>query len=266
MYVGGIFSTGGGGGRLIAASQAFSGTAASPAIQRNPSIGGMERNFLAALDTLTGKALSWNPVAGGPVSTLKVSGQTVYAGGDFQSMSNKPIEGFAAFQFPANNPPSALTLVSPTDGQSVQGTSATFVWKKSTDPDNDPLTYHVFTCTDQTFNSCTSVDVASNAPMIYFAGMGGSAVLLIGMLGIGAGTRKRRAVMLLIGALLIFSGLTFVSCSGGGGGGGGGGLAADEMSTTVTGLAPGTTYYWKVVANDGQGGKTSSEVRSFSTQ
>jgi hypothetical protein len=38
------------------------------------------------------------------------------------------------------------------------------------------------------------------------------------------------------------------------------------MSTTVSGLAPGTTYYWKVVSDDGNGGKTSSAVWSFVTQ
>jgi len=36
-------------------------------------------------------------------------------------------------------------------------------------------------------------------------------------------------------------------------------------SHTVTGLNPGTTYYWKVTANDGRGGVTDSVVWSFTT-
>ncbi len=41
---------------------------------------------------------------------------------------------------------------------------------------------------------------------------------------------------------------------------------ADQLSHSVSGLTPGTTYYWKVVADDGKGGATESAVWSFSTQ
>jgi hypothetical protein len=34
----------------------------------------------------------------------------------------------------------------------------------------------------------------------------------------------------------------------------------------VAGLTTGTTYYWKVAADDGKGGVTESAVRRFSTQ
>ncbi len=48
---------------------------------------------------------------------------------------------------------------------------------------------------------------------------------------------------------------------------GGGGTPAPQANTiahTETGLAPGTTYYWKVVADDGAG-LSDSGTRSFST-
>ena len=41
---------------------------------------------------------------------------------------------------------------------------------------------------------------------------------------------------------------------------------ADELSVTISGLNPGTTYFWKVMAVDSQGNITESEVRSFTTQ
>lgn len=37
------------------------------------------------------------------------------------------------------------------------------------------------------------------------------------------------------------------------------------MSHIETGLNPATTYYWKVTANDSQGGVRTSDVRSFTT-
>src|SRR6185295_4249768 len=62
------------------------------------SIGGQNRNSIAALDATTGLATTWDPDAigganGTSVSTLAVSGSTVYVGGQFtfiggQSRSN----------------------------------------------------------------------------------------------------------------------------------------------------------------------------------
>jgi hypothetical protein len=47
------------------------------------SIGGADRNRIAALDTTTGSATSWDPNANSFVNALAVDGSTVYAGGDF---------------------------------------------------------------------------------------------------------------------------------------------------------------------------------------
>jgi hypothetical protein len=40
----------------------------------------------------------------------------------------------------------------------------------------------------------------------------------------------------------------------------------EEVSHEVSGLRSGTTYYWQVVADDGKGGETYSDVWSFETQ
>ena len=98
---------------------------------------------------------------------------------------------------------------------------------------------------------------------ITYAGLGASSVgvLLIGFV-IGRNHRSRRRFGLLI-ALLTLTGTVMISC--GGGGGGGGGDPTDEMSYTVPGLIPSTTYFWQVIAEDGVDGVTESEVRSFTT-
>lgn len=49
-----------------------------------------------------------------------------------------------------------------------------------------------------------------------------------------------------------------------GGGGGSAPAPTDEVSHTISGLKPGTTYYWKVSASDGID-TVESAVRSFTT-
>jgi|GEM_PF-985629 len=46
-------------------------------------IGGEDRNYIAAINATDGKATSWNPNANGNVFVLAISGSTIYAGGDF---------------------------------------------------------------------------------------------------------------------------------------------------------------------------------------
>jgi hypothetical protein len=163
-----------------------------------------------------------------------------------------------------NNPPSAPTLVSPTDGQTGVSTTVSLEWNKSTDPDNDTLTYHLYDCTDSTFTSCTPVNVASRG----MAGMylAGSGLLFFGFV-FTRGNRGKTLVLMLMIAALLMTGALFTSC----------GKSSDSNTTATTqvtadmthqasGLSSGTTYYWKVVADDGKGGLTSSATWSFTTQ
>ncbi len=161
-----------------------------------------------------------------------------------------------------NNPPSAPTLVSPTDGQTGVGTTVTLQWNKSTDPDNDQLTYHVYDCTDSTFTSCTPVDVASRGMAgIYFAGSG---LLFFGFV-FTRGNRGRTLMLTLMIAALLMTGALFISCGKSSGSDAPATTTAD-MAHQVSGLSSTTTYYWKVVADDGKGGLTSSATWSFTTQ
>src|SRR5206468_498790 len=66
-------------GSTVYAGGVFNGTS---------SIGGADRNHIAAIDAATGNATSWNPNANGDIAALAVSGSTVYAGGNFFSTSS----------------------------------------------------------------------------------------------------------------------------------------------------------------------------------
>ncbi|MEO8428842.1 MAG: hypothetical protein ABI651_17215, partial [Verrucomicrobiota bacterium] len=60
-------------------------------------LGGEFRNRLAALNTLTGAASSWNPNADQIVRALAISQDAVFAGGDFTAFAGQTTGYFAAF-------------------------------------------------------------------------------------------------------------------------------------------------------------------------
>lgn len=165
-----------------------------------------------------------------------------------------------------NHAPSIPVLVSPANGQTGVPTTMTFVWNKSVDPDSDTVTYHFLNCTDTGFTTgCTNNDVTAAAPFsLYFAGIGsiGAGIILIGFVAKN-GTRRARMMMLVI-ALLLVSGTFFVACH----------KSsseppppapAEQISNIVRNLTLNTTYYWKVVADDGKGGTSTSTVSSYTT-
>jgi hypothetical protein len=66
-------------------------------------IGGQARLFLAALDTSTGSATSWNPNANGDVYAFAVSGSTLYVGGFFNSIGGQTRNNIAALDMSTGN-------------------------------------------------------------------------------------------------------------------------------------------------------------------
>ncbi len=161
-----------------------------------------------------------------------------------------------------NNPPTAPSLVSPANGQTGVGTTATLQWTPSTDPDGDVITYQLYYCTNSAFTACTPVNVAFRGTIgIYFAGSG---LLFVGFV-MTRGGRGRKFLFMLMIVMLLTTGAFIVSC-----GSGSGGSSTPVTNTNVThqvsGLNSATTYYWKVIADDGKGGLSSSGTWSFSTQ
>jgi hypothetical protein len=168
-----------------------------------------------------------------------------------------------------NNPPSPPALVSPQDGQAGLPTSVTFRWEPSVDPDGDPVTYLFFLDTDPSFAGAVPVPVpgssgqtaprrgANTRPGILVAGIVLSACL------------RRQGRLRALAALLILSGALATWAGPGCGGGGSSGSSqpappSNTIAHTEPGLAPNTTHYWKVVAEDGAG-SSDSDTRNFST-
>jgi hypothetical protein len=247
--------------------------------------GGQIDAFVTALDS-AGSTLAYSTYLGGKLSdvglniTLDVSGN-VYVTGETRSTDFPTTEG--AYQTIhsgnlndvfvsklnivaaiGNNPPSIPELVYPENGETGLETTITFRWKEATDPNGDTITYDFYYCDDENFTGCSPVEVTSllNAAISY-AGIGDytTGLLLFGAGLIIYGLKGKRGIAL--PAVMIIAGMYLVSC---GGGGGSSTTTSKEIDHEVSGLSAGTTYYWKVVANDDIGAGVESETWSFTTQ
>lgn len=169
----------------------------------------------------------------------------------------------------ANNPPSVPQLIYPAESQGGLGSSVEFRWRKCSDPENNPVNYSLFVSENPDFAGDTPILVQSSSFAVYYAdtSMG---IIFFGI-ALAGGIRKINKASLLM--LAVFAALMIsFSCGGGGGSSGSSGgsgdapVPANEVSLEVSGLAAGSVYYWKVVADDGNGGVVQSEKRSFMTQ
>jgi hypothetical protein len=157
--------------------------------------------------------------------------------------------------------PPPPTLMLPADGAQGLGTTVEFRWKKST----DATSYHVYNCADDPTASCAPETVTANlnSKGMFYAGGGG--LLLIGMTFLG-GLRGRKMMVLIFIIAVVFAGGTFISCSNSKTSDDIMPLPADEMNHMVQGLSSNSIYYWKVVADYGNGGTSGSAIQSFTTQ
>jgi hypothetical protein len=164
-----------------------------------------------------------------------------------------------------NNPPSKPTTKYPANLQRDLDTSILMQWMPSSDPDGDPVGYELLVSTDPAFSPAATktagASPAGKAAGMLYAGTG-MGFIFFGFAVIG--TARGRKGILLVAALVILVGTTLVSCSGSS-------SSAPQpsdvaVSRQVTGLQTSTTYYWKIVASDGNGGVTESDVSIFSTK
>ncbi len=188
-----------------------------------------------------------------------------------KGMVDGPFKNFNAnfnlMETPNIGPPTKPELVFPADKQTGLPSTVEFIWKRSTDPDPDPITYLFTSCTDSTFTdaSCAPMTVASrNSKGMFYAG--GAGLLMIGMTFFG-GLKGRRMIVLLFIIVVLLSGGALISCSNSNNSKlQGKFLDIGEKSFTVSGLSSRTTYYWKVSAGDGKADPVESNVNSFTTQ
>ena len=175
-----------------------------------------------------------------------------------------------------NNPPAMPKLLYPADGEQGVNTAPQFKWEESSDPDRQKVTYTLYCGRDINFVGAETTVIASITEFQTMFAWNSAGVLFFGATAIG-GIRSRRKMRTLLLTLAIVS-VVMTACGGGGGGGGttpsGGSqlnpqdqdvTVSTDLTQTVSGLISGTTYYWKVVADDGNGGVVESDVRSFKT-
>jgi bacillolysin len=156
-----------------------------------------------------------------------------------------------------NTAPTAPALIGPADAASdVDSTLVQFSWDPSTDVDGDTVNYNLEVCTDPGFNTC-AVDITKGNSGASFVGAsigGGMSLALIGLLVAGRHRRLSAVILVCVASSLV------ASC----GGGSSSGPPPSIVFNTTT-LSPGTTYYWRVTANDGNGGLTPSAEWIFTT-
>jgi hypothetical protein len=187
----------------------------------------------------------------------------------FDISSNDPDENPLAVSLNGsaneNEPPSRPALLYPPNGSVDMPATVAMSWRESTDPDGDRVTYGLYYCENSDFAGCGPVEAAPLGDKgAYHAGLGGcmAGLLLFGM----ALMKGRKNAVLMIAAAVMVAGALLVSCGGTSGDPSPGPAGGDEVTGTASGLRPGTTYYWKVMADDGKGGTAESEVWTFRTK
>ena len=83
-------------------------------------------------------------------------------------------------------------------------------------------------------------------------------------LSFAAGLKGRKKILAMI-AVLIISGLFMVSCSKSSDNGAPATAVSTDVTFQVDNLSPNVKYFWKVEANDGNGGVSSTSVMEFTT-
>jgi hypothetical protein len=180
------------------------------------------------------------------------------------------LSGGAIYEIVAPNlPPSAPSLVSPADGTTGAPATVAFEWLPSADPEGDPVSYRFFLGTDPSFAGVVPIPVArigSGKTADSFKGPGFPPWLPVVLLLLGNLFTRRSAK--LAGALVLAGILGVFGIAGCGSGGGTSSApppaVSNNIAHTAAGLAPNTTYYWKVEADDGLA-STSSTTKSFTT-
>lgn len=170
--------------------------------------------------------------------------------------SSDPAQGVQTLQLEGvgNTLPSPATLVTPVAGATEVPTTVLFGWNPGADGDGDVISEVLVLARSADFFGASSFPLAVAPAATAGVALAGAC----GLLGFGL---LRRRPLLAVGVLLAVV-LALSAC---GGGGGGGVSPVPTASLRLTGLQPGTTYFWKVQTTDSRGGVSESAPRQFTT-
>ncbi len=152
-----------------------------------------------------------------------------------------------------NKLPDRPVLVYPNDFDSVSTTSVDFKWKKTTDPDGDKLTYKLYVWPVNDDPDINNAVPASSRSSLWSSGL---TYWIVGMIGLLVfiilyfiGLRKWPWLLFLL-ILIILAAAVVAYYSGG----------KRNLSKKMSDMQHGKAYFWKVIAEDGNGGSTESET------
>jgi Bacterial Ig-like domain len=191
-----------------------------------------------------------------------------------QDLASNALAAGQAINFFTNFAPLAPEIVSPLNGATGVARPVILRWRPSSDQDQDTIAYHLFYCNNQAFigtapNCVQDVKITpttAKANGIYYAGVAsGSMLFTVFGLGWAFGFKGRKKILLMI-AVLVISGLFIVSCGKKTDEGPPATAVSTDLTFQVEGLAANITYYWKMEADDGKGGVSTTPVMSFTTQ
>ncbi len=174
-----------------------------------------------------------------------------------------------------NNPPSKPQPKSPKNRGKGYGRKVDFKWKKSSDPDGDTVSYQLNICEDPDLTTGCIMEsniLADTGQDIYYAGIGSFSIglLFFGIVIILPFNKEPCRKLHLFVATIAVTGMFFlVSCGRGGDNSvtsSNSTFSQEEITREVSEFRSSTTYYWQIVADDGKGGKTFSDVWSFETK
>ncbi|MFQ3619795.1 MAG: fibronectin type III domain-containing protein [Spirochaetales bacterium] len=186
---------------------------------------------------------------------------SVYKNGEYRLATSR-------FDYPNGAPPPAAVLQYPADRAIVSGSTVTLKWEAVS---GTGILYRVYCSTDSNFSDSAAYILVASDPQSNFVALAGFGffsmiTLLFAVVSYPPSVisnKKRKSLLLLLGMISgCFLILALLSCP-------------SEVSSppieeptlkqyTITNLSPGTTYYWKVVTDNGESLSPSS-VRSFTT-
>lgn len=159
-----------------------------------------------------------------------------------------------------NKPPSAPVLVTPEDQQTGLEKPVTFTWNSAFDQDNDSVSYRHCVWLKGESPDNNKCEVVSTGTTLTGAGFSCTWwVLLIGLLLLVIlyfmGLKRKPLLLVLIAIVILIAVIiAFYLCGG------------KTITTNVSELESGKAYYWKVIAEDGEGNSTESKIRYFETR